>query len=1015
MAYRKPTTPVVAKKRKNPPDSKTANGTTNGKQKGAKTEPMVPSKKLRTTSAGSESNSEEDDYIHKFFSDVEEDAEGAEEMYTTEEESEEEETSEDDSDEEEDEDDDDDDEEPMPIDALIEHYGKMRDVKEKQHLKAVAQKKSPTALKKKSSTPHNSSAGWIEEDNDQDLRYDSDGEGAASGQGVNEKSRANGSVNSGRKTVAIEKHKNEDTDESSDSDGFSDTYECSGSDDRDDEFETDDSEMWTDASEDSDGSEDSGLTYLNQPYDSDSYDEDYDPSDPDLMDSECEEEDHPEEVYIPRGSAHIYDIDDDTISFDEGTSQIIEIPTNDDEEFAKKSANTDASSDSEIPPLVPIYDEHGEFIDSPEKLSKQSVEPPAKAAPKETAGAKQQQAMETPEKEDMEIPEEQEAMENPEQEAMETPEEQEELESPGQQEALETVPIEPEAKTNGKKEEEEEEENEIDSDEEVEQEMEGDQKEGAVPVVDEPEHTKFYRFYDAIDKRMTLAVLKNHLYFYGHLAVQALFGQVEIMGYRLETAETRTVTASRGYNAVSLIPCPSPEAFNKAAFENILQKLKPHFIDVDIDELLATFDPSESVLVLLQAEPKGSTSLPVVCNYLNDFNLFPTPISLGVKSPFSHTQQLLEVELLTPDVTKVRSVPLFEKNPEWDKVQLRQSSRLMVVGGKDAGKSTLCQYLVNRYIRQFGRIVLLDLDIGQPLVHLPETISASVLTEPILGVGCFANVQPPVQCLLFGSVNVVSSPVLYVKNVQQLVEHCDANAELKDVPWIVNTMGYVTGFGDELMAAIIQLVQPTDLIQLTIPCSVKGSKNYEHMHKDKRIQAYKFNILFDEMADHLRKGHQLQYRFYNFQVKYARRGLPLSSGQRRTLSIMTKLVHILHDETEWFTDVTPYCALLDDVQILIMRDECMAPSKEILPNILNAMMVYLCEPMANGQQYICLGVGIVRTVDQNKMVHLLHSLPPEQLAKAKVLALCTTSLPDQIYKRLNAKLDGIIPYLHNVG
>ncbi|XP_058128345.1 polynucleotide 5'-hydroxyl-kinase NOL9-like [Anopheles ziemanni] len=467
-------------------------------------------------------------------------------------------------------------------------------------------------------------------------------------------------------------------------------------------------------------------------------------------------------------------------------------------------------------------------------------------------------------------------METPEQEAMETPE----------QEAKETVPIEADVKTNGKQKENEDDSSSY-TDEEVEREVGEDVKDCADPDVDEPEHTKFYRFYNAIDKRMTLAVLKNHIYFYGYLAVQALFGQVEIMGYRLETAEARTVTAARGYNAVSLITLPSPESLNKAAFKNVLQKLRPHFIDIDMDE------------------PDGSTSLPVICNYLDDFNLFPTPISLGVQSPFSQTQQLLEVELLPPDVTKVRSVPLFQKNSIWDKVQLRKSSRLMVIGGKDAGKSTLCQFLTNRHIREFGRIVLLDLDIGQPFVHLPETLNVSVLTDPILGVGYFAKAEPPSQCLLFGSVNVVSSPVLYIKNVQQLVEHCEANAELKDVPWIVNTMGYTTGFGEELMAALIHLVQPTELIQLRIPRSVKVSNNYEHVHTDKDVQAYKLNILFDEIAAHLRKGYQLQYRFRKISVKYERPAAPLTSVKRRTLSVMTKVILILNDETEWFTDVKP--------------------------------------------------------------------------------------------------------------
>uniref|UniRef100_A0A182IUT5 Polynucleotide 5'-hydroxyl-kinase NOL9 n=1 Tax=Anopheles atroparvus TaxID=41427 RepID=A0A182IUT5_ANOAO len=837
-----------------------------------------------------------------------------------------------------------------------------------------SEKKSPSA-------PNASTSGWVVEDNDRDLRYETEYEGNAStDEEVDAPRKKKTKTQSVAKKSQVAKFEHGTTEDQSleeeewDDDDFSDEF--SGSDDTSQASDSN-SDMWTDASEeeyfeesyddsDSDGSEDSGVTYLQQPYDSDSYDEDYAPSD-----SECEQED---EQYIPRGMAQIYDIDDDSIPFEEGMSQIVELPSESGTEekhiTTDAPSDTDAQSDTSIPVLVPIYTKQGEFIDSPEKLKKQP-EPtePAKSTTVGGAGAKR---------------------------AVVSP-----------QEAMETDVNETSEKTDGLKEKEIKQADSANIADEKITEMEADGEEF--------QPSSSYRFYNAVEGRMALGVLKQEIYFYGQVSVQALSGRVELLGYRLETGETRTVNAARGFNAVSLIPLPSTESFDKAFLETTLEKLKSNFFDADIRELIDSFDPKESVLVLLHADQAEAGLLPIICNFLEEYNLFPTVNTLTGKSPFRRTELLLEVEFFTPAVAPARSIPVFQSDPAWDAVQLQASSRLLVVGGKGSGKSTLCQFLVNRFIRQFGRLLLIDLDIGQPLLHLPETISASVLHDPLLGVGCFANVQP-LRSLLFGSLNVVSSPLVYVQNVRTLVQHCAANPDLNGVPWIVNTMGYVSGFGEELMAAIVRLVQPTDLIQLTIPKHMKNVQNYQNTQTDSHVNGYKFNILKEEMGQlspQQQQQQQLSYRLHPMVVSFDQRGCPLSPPKRRTLSIMSHLVQILGDTNEWFTDIKPFSAPLDELQILITRDEY-TPSKEMLPSILNAMMVYLCERLDNGQ-YNCLGVGIVRAVDHNNNVHLLHYLPPGQLARAKVLALCTTSLPSQIYLRLNAKMDGTIPYLQNVG
>ncbi|XP_053663541.1 polynucleotide 5'-hydroxyl-kinase NOL9 [Anopheles marshallii] len=520
-----------------------------------------------------------------------------------------------------------------------------------------------------------------------------------------------------------------------------------------------------------------------------------------------------------------------------------------------------------------------------------------------------------------------------------------------------------------------------------------------------------YTFYNAVDLRMALAVLKAPIYICGHLSVQILCGKIEMWGYTLETAEKRTVYASEGYNAINITPVPSPDTYSKGVLHNICKKLKPHFIASDIDELMKQYDPANSVLVLLRADTfNASDTVPLVCKLLPDMHLFPTSLTLDHTSPYSTTEVLLEIALFPPTV---KNVPLFQTNPAWDAIQLKPDSRLMVVGGKGSGKSTLCQYLINRHIKHFGRILLVDLDIGQPLLFLPETISASVVQEPILGVGCFATVQPH-KCHLFGSLNVVSSPLLYVQNVRSLVQYCAEHPDLCGIPWIINTMGYVAGFGEELTTAIVRLVQPTDVVQLTFTkqskklASFAKTQNYANQLKAELVNEFKFNILYDEVKV---QPNPVHYSFHSLDVTYEPGKLSFFPPKRRTIAIMAQLVKILDDAAETFADVKPHVARVNDLQILITRDEH-RPSQDMLLRTLNATLVYLCEKDEKGQ-YNCSGVGIVRSVDDEN-IYLLHALSAERLAKITVLALCNTSLPGQVYLQPSPNVEVTIPYLQNM-
>jgi len=67
---------------------------------------------------------------------------------------------------------------------------------------------------------------------------------------------------------------------------------------------------------------------------------------------------------------------------------------------------------------------------------------------------------------------------------------------------------------------------------------------------------------------------------------------------------------------------------------------------------------------------------------------------------------------------------------ELESMQPRPSS-LMVLGTVDSGKSSLCTYLINRFLVQKKKIGVLDGDLGQSDIGPPCTVSYTYVTKPI--------------------------------------------------------------------------------------------------------------------------------------------------------------------------------------------------------------------------------------------------------------------------------------------
>lgn len=904
-----------------------------------------------------ESDSDADDYIDQFFGDIsDDDAQVPAEESSAEDDLSESEDSESEEDLEE--------ESTMSLEQLVDYYGHRRDAEQK------------TGKKRKQSHPSkgNNAGEWVEEDNDVELVYkDSDDE-----QGGNS-SRALVPAGDVRNVEYDEEDDEEDLSSGDDEEDDDEPFDLEAylrgendfgeeSDSSDEEEDLDgsdytDSDSFEEDSEDASGEDQSDLDdhEFSSDYDSDEDDDSLEEDDeeefPSYWDESYDSEDDEDyvaegvdDLYICRGMARVYNIDDNEVTFnsDVETAQIVELPVEDRRSRSVGSSETesheDAGNDGECPILVPIYDASGNIIDSPEKLEELKIN--------HAHGEKKQKSR--------------------------------------------TSSVLIEMPANHKETCNEAETPELDQQDKMEEDVE--QQNGA---------TEMYRFYDAIDMRLSLLILKETLYFSGHLTIQPLIGGLEVMGYNLSPGECRSAFAVRGFHSLNLTPRVQATPSSKDAMGKVMTRLEKHFHEADLKEIVNTFDSSDSVLVLLQADCNNKR-IDTVDKYLSEDFLFPK-VEYLKKGTFFRTEYLLNVEFYLEHVDK--STSLYRPDPEWAKIVAKNNSKILVMGGKGSGKSTLCQYLINKNVEKFKKVVLIDLDIGQPIQHIPETISITIIDRPLLGVATF-NPIPPVKSWLFGSLDIVSSLIFYTQNVHQLVRYCEQHkSELANIPWIINTMGYATDFGEELMSTILRMLAPTDVIQLVSTNKLLAIPNFQNRFTSEFINQYNYNILRSEVKEYLQR--KASFKHYELNVCYPKKGFSLNAPKRRNLMLLAHLADILQDSSsEWFNEVKPFCAPLNQLQVLITRED-QTLGDDQLPSVLNATLVYLCRKDDAGL-YECLGIGIVRGVDKNNNVYLLQSLPEARLAQVNVLAICSSSLPNAVFLRQSTRIQGTIPYVYNI-
>lgn len=142
-----------------------------------------------------------------------------------------------------------------------------------------------------------------------------------------------------------------------------------------------------------------------------------------------------------------------------------------------------------------------------------------------------------------------------------------------------------------------------------------------------------------------------------------------------------------------------------------------------------------------------------------------------------------------------------------------QVPAVCVYGSKNMGKSTFSRFLVNSALNQHQQIAYLDCDLGQSEFNPPGAVSLSVVDSPIFGPS-YTHYRSSLISRFIGHASSEPDPGHYLSRLVDLFAYYQLHLQPRGLPLIINTQGWVTGIGYDLLIGLLQRIRPSDLVEL---------------------------------------------------------------------------------------------------------------------------------------------------------------------------------------------------------
>ncbi|XP_044735900.1 polynucleotide 5'-hydroxyl-kinase nol9 [Chrysoperla carnea] len=496
-------------------------------------------------------------------------------------------------------------------------------------------------------------------------------------------------------------------------------------------------------------------------------------------------------------------------------------------------------------------------------------------------------------------------------------------------------------------------------------------------------------------ENVCIVILKHptKLYFEGVLKASVIVGNVQIFGYTL-TKEPQIIHSLAGASFLCFETC----------YDSNLLLPNENLSELGLNKnIIKSLEPSDCIL---KFEPYTLSKIQFIDNYIKQ-KFIPQ-----IRED-NEIEQFLKCRLEIEDDT-FRSI--FKSNPQWDQpiqsIISTNNSKTILCGGKNAGKSTLFRYTVNKLLNYNNAVLSLDFDIGQSEFSVPGCISVVKVTKPLLGPN-YTHLQKPERSYFLGTISVVNNMDGYLYGIKYILDYCSTNPSYQNIPWVINTMGFVKDIGFSIMIHLARMIQPTHIIQIiqtnrkeNYPVNLSAqllnnSPNMPGWHEDyKGYCAHELYLVnkFTEMKHYLKD---------NTVANPVNTHWGFRPNELRNVCMISYVNGIIKKENQSLLEVQPVVTTMDDVKLVSSNI-----SETLIPSLFNGNFVALCREQKieyDKVLYICEGFGIIRGID-NKDIYLLTPLNLQTLKNVTHIMLSAEPLPPSIY--MNTKcMDCSVPYV----
>jgi hypothetical protein len=259
-------------------------------------------------------------------------------------------------------------------------------------------------------------------------------------------------------------------------------------------------------------------------------------------------------------------------------------------------------------------------------------------------------------------------------------------------------------------------------------------------------------------------------------------------------------------------------------------EIDEYLIDAVFDELEG-YNEFESIIAIKDLEGSGLEQMRDIIGSFNK-NLVKLTRKESIRDSSLKINMLNYFDPIlepTPGIKALKIESSWESRTSFAMENAQHQDRpfvSIVCGAKDMGKSSFSRYLINRLLAKYNRVAYIETDVGQSEFTPSGLLSLHYITSPVLGPPFTHQQLAAERSFYFGSASPRSNPDYYLACINQLVDHWRHNQLHDAIPLVVNTQGWVSGVGYELLLSQIHKVEPTDVFAMRHP--VLEYKNLPH-------------------------------------------------------------------------------------------------------------------------------------------------------------------------------------------